>query len=92
MWLSVSIERSLRKTNRIVVVDQSWPFASIASEVITQVIERCFDYLDYQPVRVNSDDVPAPYAKPLEQAFLPHAGKIVEGTKIPGTFYGAHKF
>ncbi len=76
-----AIERSLRKTNRIVVVDQSWPFASIASEVITQVIERFFDYLDHQPIRVNSDDVPAPYAKPLEQAFLPHAGKIVEAVK-----------
>ncbi len=76
-----AIEASLKKTNRIVVVDQSWPFGAISSEVITQVVERCFDHLDHQPVRVNSDDVPAPYSKVLEQAFLPHTGKIVEAVR-----------
>jgi len=72
---------SVKKTNRLVVVDQSWPFSSVASEVITQVIERAFDWLDAQPVRVNSDDVPTPYAKRLEQAYLPHKGKIVAAVK-----------
>ena len=72
-----SIIESLRRTNRIVVVDQSWPFGSVASEVCTQVCERGFDLLDHQPVRVNSDDVPAPYAKGLEAAFLPNPDKIV---------------
>ncbi len=76
-----AIATSLRKTNRIVVVDQSWPFASIASEVVAQVVERLFDYLDAPPVRVNTDDVPTPYSKPLEQAYLPHKGKIVEAVK-----------
>jgi len=76
-----SIIRSVKKTNRIVIVDQSWPFASPATEVATQVCERAFDYLDHQPVRVNSDDVPTPYAKELEQAYLPHKGKIVEAVK-----------
>lgn len=76
-----SIIRSLKKTGRIVVVDQCWPFASVASEVITQVCEKAFDYLDHQPLRVNSDDVPAPYAKNLEAAFLPHKGKIMEAVK-----------
>ena len=76
-----AIIRSLKKTGRIVVVDQSWPFASVATEVITQVCERAFDYLDHQPIRVNSDDVPTPYAKPLEQAYLPHKGKIVAAVK-----------
>jgi pyruvate dehydrogenase E1 component beta subunit len=76
-----SIVASIRKTGRIVVVDQSWPFAGIASEVIAQVCERCFDYLDHQPVRVTSDDVPTPYAKPLEQAYLPHKGKIAEAVR-----------
>ncbi len=74
---SESIVESLKKTNRIVVVDQSWPFASVASEVISQVCEKAFDWLDAPPKRVNSDDVPAPYAKNLEAAFLPHAEKIV---------------
>jgi len=76
-----SILESIKKTNRVVVVDQSWPFGSVASEVITQVIEKGFDWLDTQPIRVNSDDVPAPYAKGLEQAFLPNKGKIVAAVK-----------
>jgi len=76
-----SVLASLEKTGRIVVVDQCWPFASVASEVVTQVIERGFDLLDHQPVRVNSDDVPAPYAKNLEAEFLPHKGKIVAAVR-----------
>jgi pyruvate dehydrogenase E1 component beta subunit len=72
---------SLKRTNRLVVVDQSWPFASIASETITQVIEKAFDWLDAPPVRVNTDDVPTPYAKKLEQAYLPNAEKVVEAVK-----------
>jgi pyruvate dehydrogenase E1 component beta subunit len=76
-----SIVESLKRTGRIVVVDQSWPFASVASEVITQVCERAFDYLDHQPLRVNTDDVPTPYAKNLEAAYLPHKGKIIAAVK-----------
>jgi len=76
-----AIAASVKKTNHLVVVDQSWPFASIASEVITQTVETVFDYLDAPPARVNTDDVPTPYAKPLEQAYLPHKGKIVEAVK-----------
>lgn len=76
-----SIVESLKKTNRIVVVDQSWPFASVASEVISQVCEKAFDWLDAPPRRVNSDDVPAPYAKNLESAFLPNKDKIVRAVQ-----------
>jgi pyruvate dehydrogenase E1 component beta subunit len=76
-----SIIRSLKKTGRIVVVDQCWPFASVASEVITQVCEKAFDYLDHQPLRVNSEDVPTPYAKSLEAEYLPHKGKIITAVK-----------
>lgn len=76
-----SVLASLERTNRLVVVDQSWPFASVASEVVTQVVERGFDLLDHQPLRVNSDDVPAPYAKNLEAEFLPHKGKIIRAVK-----------
>ncbi len=78
---SESIVRSLKMSGRIVVVDQCWPFASIASEVITQVVEKAFDYLDHQPIRVNTDDVPTPYAKHLEAEYLPHKGKIIRAVK-----------
>ncbi len=76
-----SIVRSVKQTGRIVVVDQCWPFASVASEVVTQTCERAFDYLDHQPVRVNSDDVPVPYAKNLEAAYLPNKAKIMSAVK-----------
>lgn len=76
-----SILDSIKKTGRIVVVDQCWPFASVASEVVTQVCERGFDYLDHQPLRVNTEDVPTPYAKNLEALYLPHKGKIMQAVK-----------
>ena len=76
-----SIITSVKKTNRVVVVDQSWPFAGISSEVITQICERCFDWLDHQPVRVNTEDVPTPYAKGLEYAYLPNPERIADAVK-----------
>jgi pyruvate dehydrogenase E1 component beta subunit len=76
-----AILESLQRTNRLVVVDQSWPFGSVATEVITQVVERGFDWLDAQPARVNTDDVPTPYAKTLEAAYLPNRAKIVAAVK-----------
>ena len=76
-----AIVESVKKTNRVVVVDQSWPFAGISSEVITQIIEHAFDWLDAPPVRVNTVDVPTPYAKNLEQAYLPNPDRIVEAVK-----------
>jgi pyruvate dehydrogenase E1 component beta subunit len=76
-----AIVESVKKTNRVIVVDQSWPFAGISSEVITQIIEHAFDWLDAPPVRVNTVDVPTPYAKNLEQAYLPNPDRIVEAVK-----------
>lgn len=79
-----SIVESVKKTGRVVVVDQCWPFGSVASETIAQVCERCFDWLDHQPVRVNTVDVPTPYAKHLEAAYLPNAERIVEAVRGMG--------
>ncbi len=76
-----SVINSVKKTNRVVVVDQSWPFGGVSSEVITQICERCFDYLDSPPVRVNTEDVPTPYAKGLEAAYLPNPDKIVAAVR-----------
>ena len=53
-----TIARSVRKTNRLVTVEEGWPFAGIGSEIVTQVIEHCFDDLDAPPVRVCGEDVP----------------------------------
>jgi pyruvate dehydrogenase E1 component beta subunit len=76
-----TICRSVRRTNCCVVVDQSWPFASVGSEVAAQVHERCFDDLDNHVVRVHADDVPPPYAYGLEQEMLPNARKICEAVR-----------
>ncbi len=76
-----TIARSVGKTNYCVVVDQSWPFASVGAEVAAQVYERSFDDLDNHVVRVHSDDVPAPYAYNLEQEMLPNARKIAEAVR-----------
>ena len=70
-----------RETNYCVVVDQSWPFASVGAEIAAQVHERCFDELDNHVVRVHSDDVPPPYAYNLEQEMLPNARKICEAVR-----------
>jgi len=72
---------SVRKTNYCVVVDQSWSFASVGSEVAAELHRICFDDLDNHVHRVHSDDVPAPYAQNLEQEMLPNARKICEAVR-----------
>ena len=73
---------SVKKTNRMVAVDESWPLASIASELSAQVMEKAFDYLDAPVVRVNSEDVPLAYAVSLEQISLPSPEKIVAAVQL----------
>lgn len=73
-----SILDSIKKTNRVCVVDQCWPFGSVASETISQICEKGFDWLDHQPTRLNTRDVPAPYAKGLEYDYLPNPDRIIE--------------
>ena len=76
-----SIIASVKKTNKVLVVDQSWPFASIASEVVTQICETCFDWLDMAPARLNTADVPTPYAKGLEYDYLPNPERIADAVR-----------
>ena len=72
---------SVKKTNRIVSVEEGWPFAGVGSEICTLVCEKAFDYLDAQPVRVAAEDVPLPYAANLERLALPSAEKIIQAVK-----------
>ena len=76
-----SMVASVLKTNTCVVVDQSWAFASIGSEITSQIHTICFDHLDNHVHRVHSDDVPSPYAYNLEQAYLPNTRKICEAVR-----------
>ncbi|MGB0431937.1 MAG: pyruvate dehydrogenase complex E1 component subunit beta [Bacteroidia bacterium] len=76
-----TIVESVKKTNRIVVIDESWPYGSIASEIAFQVQKNAFDYLDAPVKRVNGADVPMPYAPNLIEAYLPNPTKVIEAVK-----------
>jgi pyruvate dehydrogenase E1 component beta subunit len=76
-----SVYRSVRNTNRCVVVDEAWPFASVGSHVAWLVSKNCFDYLDAPVELVASEDVPMPYNHTLELAAQPSAAKITGAVK-----------
>ena len=74
---SETLVRSVMKTNRCVVVDESWPVCSVGSQVGQMVSNRCFDRLDAPVEVVSSEDVPMPYNHRLESAVVPSVEKIV---------------
>ena len=78
---SETIINSVKKTNRIVTVEESWPVASIGSEVVNIVQKNAFDYLDAPIIKVNSADVPMPYSSSLEKLYLPQIDDIVKAVK-----------
>ncbi|MEY3247627.1 MAG: hypothetical protein RL025_901 [Bacteroidota bacterium] len=73
--------QSVRKTHRMVVVDESWPFASVSSEIAYRIQKDAFDELDAPVVRVNGADVPMSYSMPLVAAYLPSVDKVVRAAK-----------
>ena len=76
-----TIVESVKKTNRCVVIDESWPFAGISSEIAYEIQKSAFDYLDAPVIRVNSADVNLGYAANFVDEFLPSAEKIVRAVK-----------
>ena len=76
-----AIYRSVRTTNRCVVIDESWPFASVGSHVAWLVSKNCFDLLDAPVELVSSEEVPMPYNHKLELAVQPSVEKIVAAAK-----------
>jgi len=78
---SQTIINSVKKTNRIISVEEGWPQSGVGSEIIAQVMEHAFDYLDAPVVRVHGEDVPMPYAANLEVLALPTPEKIAAAAK-----------
>lgn len=76
-----TIVESVKKTNRLVVVDESWPFAGVSAEIAYEIQKYAFDYLDAPVTRVNSADTSLPYASTLVDAYLPNPAKIVKACK-----------
>jgi pyruvate dehydrogenase E1 component beta subunit len=72
---------SLKKTNRMVVVEEGWPTCSISSEILAIAMEEGFDDLDAPVLRVANEDVPLPYAANLEKIALVNADKVVAAVK-----------
>jgi len=72
---------SVRKTNRLVTVEEAWPVCSVGSEICAQVAMQAFDWLDAPPAKVSGADVPMPYAANLEKLALPSAGQVIEAVK-----------
>ena len=78
---SATILASVRKTRRLVTVEESWPFAGIGAEIAAQIMEQAWDELDAPMARVHGADVPLPYAANLEKLALPQAEDIVAACK-----------
>jgi len=76
-----TILASVQKTNRIVSVEEGWPFAGIGAEIAAQIMERAFDWLDAPVARVCGKDVPLPYAANLERLALPQVADVVAAAK-----------
>lgn len=75
---TASILRSIMKTNRLVSLEEGWPFAGMGAEISALVMEQAFDYLDAPVMRVTGADVPMPYADNLVNLTLPQVGQVVD--------------
>jgi pyruvate dehydrogenase E1 component beta subunit len=78
---TATIVESVKKTSRLVTVEEGWPFAGIGAEVAMQIMEHAFDWLDAPPVRVHGLDVPLPYAANLEKLALPQVSWVVDAVR-----------
>lgn len=76
-----TILNSVKKTNRLVILEEAWPFGSISSEITYIVQERAFDHLDAPIQRITTADTPAPYSPVLLQEWLPNANDVVKAVK-----------
>jgi pyruvate dehydrogenase E1 component beta subunit len=78
---SATVAASVKKTNRLVAVEEGWPFAGIGSELAAVMMEECFDWLDAPVKRVAGKDVPLPYAANLERLAVPQIEDIVAAAR-----------
>ena len=76
-----TVIESVKKTNRVVTVEEGWPQSGVGAEIVARVIAGAFDWLDAPPTRVTGEDVPMPYAANLEKLALPSVAKVVMAAK-----------
>ncbi|MCP9449392.1 MAG: pyruvate dehydrogenase complex E1 component subunit beta [Nitrospira sp.] len=75
------IVASVRKTGRLVIVEEGWRFGGLGAQIAESVYAAAFDYLDAPIVRVTGEDVPMPYSRPLEDAAIPDLSRVIQAVK-----------
>jgi pyruvate dehydrogenase E1 component beta subunit len=76
-----TILTSVKKTNRLVILEEAWPFGNVATEITYQIQAQAFDYLDAPIVKINTADTPAPYSPVLLAEWLPNRDDVVKAVK-----------
>lgn len=76
-----TILKSVKKTNRLVILEEAWPFGNIATEITYQVQEKAFDFLDAPIIKINTADTPAPYSPVLLKEWLPNREDVIKAVK-----------
>ncbi|MEM8999665.1 MAG: pyruvate dehydrogenase complex E1 component subunit beta [Bacteroidota bacterium] len=76
-----AILNSVKKTNRLVILEEAWPFGNVATEIIYHVQDKAFDYLDAPIVKLNTADTPAPYSPVLLAEWLPNYQDVIKAVK-----------
>lgn len=76
-----TILESVKKTNRLVILEEAWPFGNVSTEITYQVQAHAFDYLDAPIVRINTADTPAPYSPALLKEWLPNSNDVIKAVK-----------
>ena len=76
-----AIIESVKKTNRLVILEEAWPFASVSSEITYRIQEEAFDYLDAPIKRITTSDTPAPYSPVLFEKWIPNYKNVIDAVK-----------
>ena len=76
-----TVLESVKKTNRLVILEEAWPFGNVSTEITYQVQEKAFDFLDAPVVKLNTADTPAPYSPVLLEEWLPNSSDVVKAVK-----------
>ncbi|MGV6828014.1 MAG: pyruvate dehydrogenase complex E1 component subunit beta [Flavobacteriales bacterium] len=76
-----TIIESVKKTNRMIILEEAWPFGNVSTEITYQVQDQAFDYLDAPIVKINTADTPAPYSPVLFSEWLPNSNDVINAVK-----------
>jgi pyruvate dehydrogenase E1 component beta subunit len=77
-----TIVASVKKTGRLLIVEEGWHFCGLGAQIAESVYREAFDYLDAPIQRVTGEDVPMPYSRPLEDAAIPNKKRVIDVVKF----------